>query len=141
MIAFVAIMNLSGALVTANLFGELAILVSDLGRSATRYQKKVDNANQAMQNLHLPMPVQNMVLSYMMSTKASQDSQDEFIEFAKLISPSLQAQITRSLFTLICKCSPLMGPELGDKALVEELGFIGALLQPVEQCPEDIVVQ
>jgi hypothetical protein len=42
-----------------------------------------------MQNLHLPMPVQNMVLSYMMSTKASQDSQDEFIEFAKLISPSL----------------------------------------------------
>jgi hypothetical protein len=45
MIAFVAIMNLSGALVTANLFGELAILVSDLGRSATRYQKKVDNAN------------------------------------------------------------------------------------------------
>ena len=45
MVAFGAFANLGGALVTANLFGELAILVSDLGRNATRYQKKVDNAN------------------------------------------------------------------------------------------------
>lgn len=45
MIAFGALANLGGALVTANLFGELAILVGDLGRNATRYQKKVDNAN------------------------------------------------------------------------------------------------
>lgn len=37
MVAFGAIANLGGALVTANLFGELAILVSDLGRNATRY--------------------------------------------------------------------------------------------------------
>jgi len=70
-----------------------------------------------MQNLHLPMSVQNLVLSYMMSTKASQDSQDEFIDFAKLISPSLQAQITRSLFTLICRLSKLLGPELNDRLL------------------------
>jgi hypothetical protein len=34
-----------GALVTANLFGELAILVGDLNKSANDYQKKVDNAN------------------------------------------------------------------------------------------------
>jgi len=33
MVAFGAFANLGGALVTANLFGELAILVSDLGRN------------------------------------------------------------------------------------------------------------
>ena len=58
-----------GALVTANLFGELAILVGDLNKSANDYQKKVNNANKAMQNLDLPINVQNLVLSYMMSTK------------------------------------------------------------------------
>jgi len=45
MISFGAFANLSGALVTANLFGELAILVSDLNKNQNRYQKKVDNAN------------------------------------------------------------------------------------------------
>jgi hypothetical protein len=74
MVSFGAFANLSGALVTANLFGELAILVSDLNKNQNRYQKKVDNANQAMQNLNLPMSVQNLVLSYMMSTKQSQES-------------------------------------------------------------------
>ena len=74
MVSFGAFANLSGALVTANLFGELAILVGDLNKNQNRYQKKVDNANQAMQNLNLPMSVQNLVLSYMMSTKQSQES-------------------------------------------------------------------
>lgn len=90
----------------------------------------------------MPVSVQNQVLSYMMSTKASQDSQDEFKEFAVLISPTLAAQITRSLFTMICHCSKLIGPSLNlnDKILQEELGFIGAMLEPNELCPEDIVV-
>jgi CRP-like cAMP-binding protein len=58
-----------------------------------------------------------------------------------LISPSLQAQITRSLFTLICKCSKILGPYMNDHSLLEELGFMGAMLQPVEMCPEDSVVK
>lgn len=42
-----------------------------------------------MINLGLPSQIQNLVLSFMMSTKTSQDAQDEFKEFIVNISPSL----------------------------------------------------
>lgn len=73
MITFGTVANVAGALVTSNLVGELAVLVGDLNRNQARYEKKVDNANQAMLNLELPPEIQNLVLSFMMNTKASQD--------------------------------------------------------------------
>jgi hypothetical protein len=71
MIAFGVVANVAGALVMSNLVGELAVLVGDLQKNQTRYEKKVDNANQAMINLGLPSQIQNLVLSFMMTTKAS----------------------------------------------------------------------
>jgi hypothetical protein len=54
MIAFGVVANIAGALVMSNLVGELAVLVADLQKNQTRYERKVDNANQAMINLGLP---------------------------------------------------------------------------------------
>ena len=71
MVAFGVVANVAGALVMSNLVGELAVLVGDLQKNQTRYEKKVDNANQAMINLGLPSQIQNLVLSFMMTTKAS----------------------------------------------------------------------
>lgn len=128
-------------MVTANLFGELVILVSDLRRNTNRYQNKVDISNAAMQNLKLPISLQNSVLSFIFSTKTAEENQNEFTDFAHLISPSLKAQIMRSLFTLVCKCSPVISPSIHSKQLLTELGFIGAMLQPVELCPEEAVIK
>lgn len=49
--------------------------------------------------------------------------------------------MTRSLFTLICRNSDLFGPHIKDYSLCQELSFIGAMLQPIEQCPEDVVIK
>ena len=38
----------------SNVVSELAVLVGDLQKTQTRYEKKVDNANQAMIHLGLP---------------------------------------------------------------------------------------
>lgn len=43
-----------GAIMIANLFGELAVLVAELNYKSTEFQKKVDTANTAMQNMGLP---------------------------------------------------------------------------------------
>jgi len=73
MITFGTVANVAGALVSSYVVGELAAIVSDLTINRIRYEKRVDNANQAMLNLELPPEIQNLVLSFMMNTKASQD--------------------------------------------------------------------
>lgn len=72
-VVFGAFGNLIGAIATANLFGELAVLVIDLNLKSTMYQKKVDTANGAMQNMRLTPEFQNKCLSYLRSTQESQN--------------------------------------------------------------------
>lgn len=43
-----------GALITAVLFGEMAVLMSSLNRKSTRFQEIQDTANTAMKNMKLP---------------------------------------------------------------------------------------
>ena len=43
-----------GALTTAVMFGEMAVLMSNLNRKATRFQELFDTANTTMKNMKLP---------------------------------------------------------------------------------------
>ena len=43
-----------GAIINANIFGELAVLVAALNRKATQFQEQIDTANTAMKNMKLP---------------------------------------------------------------------------------------
>ena len=53
--AFVAgITMIFGALITAVMFGEMAVLMSNLNRKATRFQELFDTANTTMKNMKLP---------------------------------------------------------------------------------------
>ena len=45
---------LAGAIINANIFGEMAVLVQALGRKEANFQNKVDTANTAMSNVGLP---------------------------------------------------------------------------------------
>ena len=42
-----------GALITATLFGEMAVLMSNLNRKSTRFQEITDTANTSMKNMKL----------------------------------------------------------------------------------------
>ena len=50
---FISIILLLGAIINANMFGELAILVTAMNRKAAYFQNKLDTANNAMLNLKL----------------------------------------------------------------------------------------
>lgn len=53
-VLFVAIAISMGAIINAQLFGELALIVSAMNMKNTRFQEKLDVANAAMKNIKLP---------------------------------------------------------------------------------------
>jgi len=76
-VLFCGSLVMMGAIINANLFGELAVLVTALNRKSTQYQEKIDTANTAMKNMKLPTLIQQRVQNYMMSTQSSLDTQKE----------------------------------------------------------------
>ena len=52
-IFFIAMTDTMGAIINANLFGELAVLVAAINRKSTDFQNKLDTVNTAMKNMKL----------------------------------------------------------------------------------------
>ena len=52
---FVVFSNTVGAIINANILGNMAVLIQDLNRKTDAFQKKLDKVNTAMQNIKLPM--------------------------------------------------------------------------------------
>lgn len=50
-IVFIATANIMGAIIQANLFGELAVLVYSINKKAINLQEKIDCVNTAMNTL------------------------------------------------------------------------------------------
>ena len=90
---YAAFGNVMGSIATANLFGELAVLLMDLNEKSDRFQKKVDAANGAMQNLKLGTVFQNKTQSYFRTTQESQNQQEEMKQFLRLLPPSVRSRI------------------------------------------------
>lgn len=80
-VAFVVIFVTMGAIINANIFGELAVLVSAMNRKATLFQEKIDIANTAMKNMNLPEKIQLRVLGYLAYTQTLLESQKELESF------------------------------------------------------------
>ena len=97
-IAFVAIFVTIGAIINANIFGELAVLVSAMNRKATIFQEKIDIANTAMKNLFLPEKLQIRVLGFLTYTQTLLESQKELETFLKMISPSIRESVVKHIF-------------------------------------------
>jgi hypothetical protein len=53
-VSFGAMNIFMGAIINANIFGELAVLASNLNKKAMDFQLKIDIVNTAMKNLKLP---------------------------------------------------------------------------------------
>ena len=97
-IAFVAIFITIGAIINANIFGNMALIISDLNKKSAEFQTQIDTANTAMKNMHLPQHLQTEVISYLNYIQQTLDHQNELIEFFDKISPSLKEEVTRFVF-------------------------------------------
>ena len=87
-----------GAIINANIFGELAVLLSNINKKKLAFQEKIDTANTAMKNIQLPDMTQIKVLSFLTYTQTLLESQKELETFLEMISPSLRIEVLDFIF-------------------------------------------
>ena len=82
-----------GALINANIFGELSLIFSSLNIDEKQFQSKMSKINTAMINLKLPFEIQQLVRDEMMRTQPSLQTQEQLKVFLEYVSPSLRFQV------------------------------------------------
>jgi hypothetical protein len=89
---------LLGAIINANIFGELAVILATMNKNAALFQSKLDTANAAMKNLSLPEKLQVKVTGFLTYSKSLLESQEELELFLQMISPSLRQKVMQHIF-------------------------------------------
>jgi hypothetical protein len=105
---FVAFFVTLGAIINANIFGELAVILSAMNRKSTIFQERLDIANTAMKNLSLPEKLQVKVTGFLTYSKALLESQNELEVFLSMISPSLREWVLVHIFNDALELNPVM---------------------------------
>lgn len=95
---FLATMITCGAIINANIFGELAVILSNLNRKSSLFQAKLDTANTAMKTLNLPEKLQVKVTGFLTYSRALLESQEELQDFLQMLSPSLKEKVLKQIF-------------------------------------------
>lgn len=106
---FGAFMIMFGALLTAIIFGDMAVLMSNMNIRQTKFQESQNAVNTAMKNLRLPDTLQQHVSDYLIFTEATLASREDLETFKNLISPSLYRDVLYELYENIIKKNSVIG--------------------------------
>ena len=126
---------LIGAIITANIFGTMAVIVSVLNRKESNFQEKLDLANTTMKHLLIPKDVQRKVINYIFYTESSLDQHTELNQFLKLISPSLRKEIIQHMLGGMVQKNSIFKKQNGGI-----INFIISNLDTMVFYPEDEVI-
>ena len=97
-LVFCVMINLTGAIFQAYIFGELAVLIAQVGTKSKKMQEQIDNANTAMDNVALPESLRDEIREFFKSTTPTKMQADELKEFLEKLSPSLQIRVRTHMF-------------------------------------------
>ena len=92
-----------GGLINANIFGELAMIFSELDRNAKAFGSKIAQSNTAMINLKLPFEMQQAVRHDIVKNEPSLQSQGEMKDFLRYMKPSMIYKIHIYQYTKVLK--------------------------------------
>ena len=59
----------NGALITAVLFGEMAVIMDSISKKSMQFKAVLDTANTAMQNMKLPEELQIEIYEYLVKSR------------------------------------------------------------------------
>ena len=124
-----------GAIINANIFGELAVILSQIGKPEKRFQSDYAAMNTAMINLDLPEKLRQDIQSSLMSNAQPQQTQIEMRRFFQVISPSLKFKVYLSLYRNILKNNLLLRQT---PKLIDEFVFKISLIYTE---PEQIIIE
>lgn len=97
-IAFLTVLLLAAAIINANIFGNIAVLLQQLNRKTANFQAKLENASSVMKTLGIEDELEKDIHMYLMSTQDSLDLQEELNKFLMMLSPSLTLKVTKHMF-------------------------------------------
>ncbi|CAI2367564.1 unnamed protein product [Moneuplotes crassus] len=131
---FVCVTLLTGAIINANIFGNMAVILQSLNKKATNFQEKLDNANETMKNLRIPRLLQEEIKDYFTFTQNTQDHQSELKIFMSTLSPSLRQKVISSIFKSVLDKNPIFN---------QHSAVINQILGTMETClflPENKII-
>ena len=107
-LVFITSLLFASAIINANIFGNIAVLLQQLNKKSANFQEKVENAHSAMKNLQIPEYIQDQVQKYLDYTQSTSDHQQELDRFLKLISPSLRELVVKHISNQAVKKNPVL---------------------------------
>jgi hypothetical protein len=87
-----------GAIINANIFGELAVLITSLNQKSSDFQNKVTQVNTTISNLGLPSGLRDKIRDFVLANEDGLQAQEEMSKFMDTISPSLREQVVNHDF-------------------------------------------
>jgi len=124
---------LMSAIINANIFGNIAVLLQQINRKATKFQEKMENASSTMKNLKIPEAVKKKIHHYLTFTNNTLDLQNELDIFLSQLSPSLKNEVMK----VILKGSIIKNPVFRENSNVVE--SVIQDLQIILFMPEDTI--
>lgn len=132
---FITSLLFAGAIINANILGNLTVLLQQLNRKSTSFQEKVENAHSAMKNLAVPEDIQENVQKYLDYTQSTSDHQVELDRFLKMISPSLRELVVKHISKEAIMKNAIF------KSNSEVLDIILPYLFTLLKAPEDTIIR
>ena len=133
-VSFVSFFVMLGAIMNANLFGQLAVILSSMNRKASIFQEKFDITTTAMKNLNLPEELQSKVIGFLTYTESFLESQNELKSFLDMISPSLRQEVVQYIFSETLKNNPIFNQ---NPSLID---YLTKKLETKIHMPEDQII-
>jgi hypothetical protein len=131
---FVSVALVVGAIINANIIGELSVILYKVNKKSSDFQEKLDTANDAMRHLGLPELFQVEITGFLTYSKALLESQEELNAFLLMVSPSARQKIQHFMFSKSLKLNPVF--EESDKMI----DFVSTRLEPHIVLPEYVMV-
>ena len=132
---FLTALLLASAIINANIFGNIAVILEQMNHKSTIFQDKMESATSTMENIDLPNLLQKDIQEYLTYTHKNLDQQNELDSFLQQLSPSLKVEVRNTLMKGSISKNPVFDNSEG--AIDAVLSDLSILLF----MPEDIILK
>ena len=95
---FVAAVLVLAAIINANIFGNIALLLQSMNLKSTKFQEKMEEVHEIMKNIRITDKLQDEIKTYITHTHTTLDHQQDLDKFLGMLSPSLKQEVDRQMF-------------------------------------------
>ena len=126
---------LTGALVVAAVFGNVAVLITSINMSKTRLQEKMDRINESMKSCRLPLELQAVIRQYYLYSWA-RHKESAGQAFVEDLSDGLRRKVRLALYRDVLVAVPIFKP-LGEA----ELEMLALSVTAEIYMPADLIIE